>query len=88
MDGSVSIIRTTIYVVTKFRIPDQVILGVIIGACLGLGFCHIMKFAKREGFIDRESYTAQYIALSLMSIGLTGFLGSDDLLAAFAAGSS
>ncbi|KIJ39483.1 hypothetical protein M422DRAFT_210391 [Sphaerobolus stellatus SS14] len=66
----------------------QVILGVIIGTCLGLGFCHIMKFARRKGFIDRESYVAQYIALSLMSIGLTGLLGSDDLLAAFAAGSA
>lgn len=47
-----------------------------------------MKFASRKGFIDRESYVAQYIALSLMSIGLTGLLGSDDLLAAFAAGQS
>jgi NhaP-type Na+/H+ or K+/H+ antiporter len=65
---------------------DQVILGIVIGACLGLGFRYIMKFALRKGFIDRESYVTQYIALSLMSIGLTGLLGSDDLLAAFAAG--
>jgi len=66
----------------------QVILGVVIGACLGLSFCHIMKFAQRRGYIDKESYVAQYIALSLVSIGLAGLLGSDDLLAAFDAGSA
>ncbi|KAF8530453.1 Sodium/hydrogen exchanger family-domain-containing protein [Hysterangium stoloniferum] len=66
----------------------QVVLGIIIGACLGLGFCYIMKFAQKRGFIDRESYVAQYIALSLLSIGLTNMLGSDDLLAAFAAGTA
>ena len=47
-----------------------------------------MKFSLRKRFIDRESYVAQYIALALMSIGLTSLLGSDDLLAAFAAGST
>jgi len=66
----------------------QVVFGIVIGACLGLGFCYIMKFAQKRGFIDRESYVAQYIALSLLSIGLTSMLGSDDLLAAFAAGSA
>jgi sodium/hydrogen antiporter len=65
---------------------DQVILGIVLGACLGLSFCHIMKYSLRKHFIDRESYVAQYIALVLMSIGLTSLLGSDDLLAAFAAG--
>jgi sodium/hydrogen antiporter len=61
---------------------------VVLGACLGLGFCQIMKYSLRKNFIDRESYVAQYIALALMSIGLTSLLGSDDLLAAFAAGES
>jgi NhaP-type Na+/H+ or K+/H+ antiporter len=65
---------------------DQVIIGTLIGACLGLGFCHIMKYSLRKHFIDRESYVAQYIALALLTIGLTNLLGSDDLLAAFAAG--
>ena len=65
---------------------DQVILGTLLGACLGLGFSHIMKYALKKRFIDRESYVAQYIALTFLSIGLTNLLGSDDLLAAFAAG--
>ena len=45
-----------------------------------------MKFSHRKGFIDRESYVAQYLALALFTIGVTRTLGSDDLLAAFAAG--
>lgn len=45
-----------------------------------------MKYSLRKNFIDRESYVAQYISLALLSIGLTNLLGSDDLLAAFAAG--
>ncbi|PIL33975.1 transporter [Ganoderma sinense ZZ0214-1] len=47
-----------------------------------------MKFSHRKGFIDRESYVAQYLALALFTIGVTRTLGSDDLLAAFAAGSA
>ncbi len=45
-----------------------------------------MKFSHRKGFIDRESYVAQYLALALFTIGVARTLGSDDLLAAFAAG--
>ncbi|KAI0666661.1 Sodium/hydrogen exchanger family-domain-containing protein, partial [Trametes maxima] len=66
----------------------QVILGTVIGAALGIGFSHLMKFSHRKGYIDRESYVAQYLALALFTIGITRTLGSDDLLAAFAAGSA
>lgn len=45
-----------------------------------------MKFSQRRGFLDRESYIAQYIALALFTVGATNSLGNDDLLAAFAAG--
>lgn len=47
-----------------------------------------MKFTHRKGFIDRESYVAQYIALTVLTIGIASTLGVDDLLAAFAAGSA
>ncbi|KAI0351031.1 hypothetical protein OH77DRAFT_1430241 [Trametes cingulata] len=66
----------------------QVILGTVIGAVLGVAFSHLMKYSHRKGFIDRESYVAQYLALALFTIGITRTLGSDDLLAAFAAGSA
>lgn len=52
----------------------------------GVIFSHLMKFSHKKGFIDRESYVAQYLSLAIFTIGLTKTLGSDDLLAAFAAG--
>lgn len=64
----------------------QVILGTIIGAALGLMFSHLMKFSHKRGFIDRESYVAQYLALAIFTTGVVRTIGSDDLLAAFAAG--
>ncbi|EPQ57501.1 Sodium/hydrogen exchanger, partial [Gloeophyllum trabeum ATCC 11539] len=66
----------------------QVIMGTVLGAVIGLLFCHLMKFTHRKGFIDRESYVAQYLALAFLTIGIASSLGSDDLLAAFAAGSA
>lgn len=66
----------------------QVFLGVFIGALLGLGFSHLMKFSHRHGFIDRESYVAQYLSLAIFITGIVSTLGSDELLAAFAAGSA
>lgn len=45
-----------------------------------------MKVSQRNGFIDRESYVAQYLALAIFTIGVASTIGSDDLLAAFAAG--
>jgi hypothetical protein len=45
-----------------------------------------MQVSNRKGFIDRESYVAQYLALAVFTIGVTSTIGSDDLLAAFAAG--
>ncbi|KAI0030041.1 Sodium/hydrogen exchanger family-domain-containing protein [Vararia minispora EC-137] len=67
----------------------QVILGTVIGALVaGWLFSQLMQLANRMGYIDRESYIAQYIALTLFTIGVTRTLGSDDLLAAFAAGNA
>ncbi|KAG5637987.1 hypothetical protein H0H81_002348 [Sphagnurus paluster] len=47
-----------------------------------------MKFSHRRGYIDRESYVAQYLALAIFIAGVVSTIGSDDLLAAFAAGSA
>jgi NhaP-type Na+/H+ or K+/H+ antiporter len=72
-------------VILKCR-TDEVILGTILGAVLGLAFSTLMKYSHRKGFIDRESYVAQYLALTIFTIGVASTIGSDDLLAAFAAG--
>jgi len=67
---------------------DEVILGIVIGSLLGFSFRHLMKFCQRHDLIDRQSYVAQYLALAILAIGLTTLLGTDDLLAAFACGTS
>lgn len=67
---------------------DEITLGIIIGALIGWGFRHLLKFCEDHDFIDRKSYVAQYIALALLSNGITALLGSDDLLAAFASGTA
>ncbi|KAF8161053.1 Sodium/hydrogen exchanger [Crassisporium funariophilum] len=66
----------------------QVFLGIIMGSVLGLMFSYLIKFSNKQGFIDRESYVAQYLALAIFITGIVSTLGSDDLLAAFAAGSA
>ena len=71
---------------TPCYLIDQVILGIILGACLGVGFRYLMKFCERKDLIDRQSYVAQYISLAMLTIGSCTLLGTDDLLAAFAAG--
>ncbi|KAJ8523184.1 hypothetical protein ONZ45_g326 [Pleurotus djamor] len=64
----------------------QVIMGIVIGAIIGFSFSRLMKFAHVRGYIDRESYVAQYLAVAIFTIGVVRTIGSDDLLAAFAAG--
>ena len=49
-------------------------------------FSYLIKFSHKRGFINQESYVAQYIALAIFITGIVSTLGSDDLLAAFAAG--
>ncbi|KAI0661040.1 Sodium/hydrogen exchanger family-domain-containing protein, partial [Cubamyces menziesii] len=66
----------------------QVVLGALIGALLGVVFSYLLQFSHRKGYIGRESYVVQYLALALFTIGITRTLGSDDLLAAFAAGTA
>ncbi|CAK9780472.1 hypothetical protein CC85DRAFT_283466 [Cutaneotrichosporon oleaginosum] len=64
----------------------EVALGTLIGALLGFSARKIMQFSERKKLIDRQSYVAQYVSLSMLSIGICTLLGSDDLLAAFACG--
>jgi sodium/hydrogen antiporter len=68
-------------------LADQVFLGVLLGAVAGLAFSFFMKLSHRRGYVDRQSYVAQYLAFAIFITGLASTLGSDDLLAAFAAGS-
>lgn len=66
----------------------QIVLGTVIGAVIGFGFRHLMKFGEQHNLIDRHSYVAQYVSLALFTLGVTVLLGSDDLLATFACGTA
>ncbi|KAF9267003.1 hypothetical protein L218DRAFT_895138 [Marasmius fiardii PR-910] len=66
----------------------QVVLGIVIGAVVGIGFRYLMKYCEKWGLINRHSYVAQYISLSLFTVGVTVLLGSDDLLSTFACGTA
>ena len=59
----------------------QIVLGVLIGAFVGIMARKLMKFAKRRSLIDRESMVAMYVALALFVTAVTTLAGSDDLLA-------
>ncbi|KAG8768472.1 hypothetical protein FRC12_005531 [Ceratobasidium sp. 428] len=66
----------------------QVLLGVAIGSCMGWLFRLALQRAEDKGLIDRSSYLGQYLSLTILSLGATAMVGGDDLLAAFAAGST
>lgn len=63
---------------TLFILTDPLLQGLILS--------HLIKFSHNRGFTNRESYVAQYISLAIFVTGVVSTLGSDDLLAAFAAG--
>ncbi|KAI6046097.1 Sodium/hydrogen exchanger [Pisolithus marmoratus] len=64
----------------------EVMFGSFLGSVIGLLFSKLMRLSHRKGFVDRESYIAQYLALAILTTGITSSLGADDLLASFAAG--
>ncbi|KAK1223104.1 hypothetical protein PQX77_014032 [Marasmius sp. AFHP31] len=66
----------------------QVVLGIVIGAVVGIGFRYLMKYCEKWDLIDRHSYVAQYLSLALFTVGVTVLLGSDDLLSTFACGAA
>lgn len=66
----------------------QVCLGIVVGAVLGYVFSKVMRFMERKGFLGTESYVIQFVSMVLLVEGLVTLMGSDDLLACFAAGSA
>lgn len=64
----------------------EVLFGSFLGSIIGLLFSKLMKLSYGKDFVDRESYIAQYLALAILTTGITSSLGADDLLASFAAG--
>ncbi len=60
--------------------------AVIIGAALGWGAGRLLVWAEGKKTIDKQSFLAYTVALSLAVLGFVKLLGSDGILAVFAAG--
>lgn len=65
----------------------QVLLSILVGAILGYAARKSLQFAERRGLIDKESIVSFSIALAVAGMGALTLMGSDDILAAFVAGS-
>ena len=64
----------------------ECVFGCIYGVLIGYAGRHAIKWADRQGLIDRESFLVFYFTLALFCAGTGAMLGTDDLLVGFAAG--
>nr|WP_298372929.1 cation:proton antiporter [uncultured Halomonas sp.] len=60
--------------------------SVLIGAILGWCFGRLLNWSERKGFFDQPSFLAVTLALTLLVLGVGKLLGTDSILAVFAAG--
>ncbi|KAG9316358.1 Sodium/hydrogen exchanger family-domain-containing protein [Chiua virens] len=81
-------IYLTIESSTRVAVGKWFLIGWLSRGLLSPGylFSKLMQISHRKGFVDRESYIAQYLALAVFTMGLAASIGVDDLLASFAAG--
>ncbi|KAI9361356.1 Sodium/hydrogen exchanger family-domain-containing protein [Pilaira anomala] len=66
----------------------QIVLSCIIGLVVGFIARKILQWSERNHLIDKPSFLCFAIALALFLMSMTGFSGSDDLLACFVAGNA
>ncbi|KAK5129353.1 hypothetical protein LTR08_003560 [Meristemomyces frigidus] len=64
----------------------QVVFGTTVGLIIGTVFHKVLRFSESKKYIDPAGFTAFYLLLAIMSIGVGSTLGSDDFLVAFGAG--
>ncbi|OQO10372.1 hypothetical protein B0A51_17312 [Rachicladosporium sp. CCFEE 5018] len=64
----------------------QCTLGITVGLILGTVFNRILRFSTNHRFIDAPSFTAFYLLLAILSVGIGSTLGLDDFLVAFGCG--
>ncbi|CEP10045.1 hypothetical protein [Parasitella parasitica] len=66
----------------------QIVLSCVIGLVVGWVARKILQWSERNHLIDKPSFLCFAIALALFLMSMTGFSGSDDLLACFVAGNA
>ncbi|KAI8647790.1 Sodium/hydrogen exchanger family-domain-containing protein [Parasitella parasitica] len=73
-----------IYITLLFQIALSCVIGLIVGWVAR----KILQWSERNHLIDKPSFLCFAIALALFLMSMTGFSGSDDLLACFVAGNA
>ncbi|ORY98855.1 Sodium/hydrogen exchanger family-domain-containing protein [Syncephalastrum racemosum] len=66
----------------------QIALSVVIGIVVGYVARKLLQWSEKRHLIDKPSFLCFAIALALFLMSMTGFSGSDDVLACFAAGNA
>ncbi|KAI8336867.1 Sodium/hydrogen exchanger family-domain-containing protein [Choanephora cucurbitarum] len=66
----------------------QIALSCVIGLVVGYVARKILQWSEKNHLIDKPSFLCFAIALALFLMSMTGFSGSDDLLACFVAGNA
>lgn len=64
----------------------EVVVAVALGALVGYGIGRLLRWAENRGTIEQPSYLAFTVALSLAVLGGAKLVGTDGILAVFAAG--
>ncbi|SHF74185.1 NhaP-type Na+/H+ or K+/H+ antiporter [Modicisalibacter ilicicola DSM 19980] len=65
-----------------WEVGGSVLIGALLGWCAG----EALKWAERRRFFDQPSFLAVTLALTLLVLGVGKLLGTDSILAVFAAG--
>ncbi|KAJ2011436.1 hypothetical protein GGI06_004537, partial [Coemansia sp. S85] len=66
----------------------EVAVSVVLGAAIGWAARKLLQFARKQGWIDHDSFLSFAISLTLLTLGLVSLVGSDDILACFVAGNT
>ncbi|KAJ2439282.1 hypothetical protein GGF42_008006 [Coemansia sp. RSA 2424] len=66
----------------------EVLMSVVFGAAIGWAARKLLQFARKQEWIDHDSFLSFAISLTLLTLGLVSFVGSDDILACFVAGNA
>ncbi|KAG1503448.1 hypothetical protein G6F46_002352 [Rhizopus delemar] len=73
-----------IYMTCLFQIALSCVIGLVVGYIARI----ILQWSEKNHLIDKPSFLCFAIALALFLMSMTGFSGSDDLLACFVAGNA
>lgn len=73
-----------IYLTCLFQIALSCVIGLVVGYIARI----ILQWSEKNHLIDKPSFLCFAIALALFLMSMTGFSGSDDLLACFVAGNA